>query len=219
MNRSAVVEMEDFEALLSRTAMADGEPLSALDRALIQTGLAASLPCLDQGAIQTGIGRALAQGATPAQIQEVISVVAGLGVHSLMASATTLIEASRQAGFDLEGPLSEEEARLWDKRVGTDPFWDAMETELPGFLKAMLRLSPAQFEAFFDFCAVPWKTRAVPARVKELLALASDAMAAHRFLPGFRLHLANAIQLGAGRIMVRECLQLAAEAPPHRGIA
>jgi len=110
------------------------------------------------------------------------------------------------------------EAAKWAARVGEDPFWSAMEDELPGFLRAMLRLSPFQFDAFFDYCAVPWKSGLVRARVKELLAMASDATPAHLFMPGFRLHLANAISLGAGRRAIDECIELAACAPPHVGV-
>jgi hypothetical protein len=58
----------------------------------------------------------------------------------------------------------------------------------------------------------------VRARVKELLAMACDATPAHVFMPGFRLHLANAISLGASRQAIDECIELAALAPPHIGI-
>jgi hypothetical protein len=43
-------------------------------------------------------------------------------------------------------------------------------------------------------------------------------MPSHRFMPGFRLHLANAIKLGAGRRALEDCLQLAADAPLHVGV-
>ena len=76
-----------------------------------------------------------------------------------------------------------------------------------------------QFSAFFDYCAVPWKSGRVRAVLKELIAMACDATPAHRFGPGFRLHLRNAIALGAGRRAVMETLEIAAAAPAHDGWA
>lgn len=146
-------------------------------------------------------------------------MIAGLGVHSLMLTSSLITEAARLADADGVIVFTQQEQQIWDDRVGNDPFWHRMEDELPGFLRSMLKLSPAQFEAFFDFCAVPWQTRTVSARTKELLAMASDAMPSHRFMPGFKLHLANAIKMGASRAAIKDCLELAAGAPSHIGVA
>ena len=40
-----------------------------------------------------------------------------------------------------------------------------------------------------------------------------------RFGPGFRLHLSNALLLGAGKLAVRETLAIARDAPAHIGVA
>lgn len=206
-------DMTVFEELVDRATDTDGDPLAPLDRALIEVGLAASVVSLDEVSVRSASAAAFAHGATPQQVQEVISVISGLGVHSLMISAMPIIEEATRAGHLFADTFTPEEQVLWDKRVGDDPFWQAMEAELPGFLRAMLKLSPRQFEAFFDYCAVPWINGTVRARTKELLAMASDAVAQHRFEPGFRLHLANAVKLGAGRTALRECLALARNAP------
>jgi hypothetical protein len=140
-------------------------------------------------------------------------LVSGLGVHSLMVTAVSI---ARAAGLEASS-LTPEEQALWDKHVGGDPFWIAFEAELPGFLRAMLKLSPDQFIAFFGYCAVPWKSGQVRAKLKELIAMACDATPAHRFGPGFRLHLGNAVKLGVGRRAVMETLDIAAATPPHEG--
>jgi len=220
-NRSAANTMTGLVEIRRRIAaltIEDGPPLSAQERAFMKLGLAASVTSLNTHAIDLAIQEAFDAGATPGEIQEVVSVVSGLGVHSLMVTATAILSRARLAGYDIDAPLTEFEAAKWAARVGEDPFWSAMEDELPGFLRAMLRLSPFQFDAFFDYCAVPWKSGLVRARVKELLAMASDATPAHLFMPGFRLHLANAISLGAGRRAIDECIELAACAPPHVGV-
>lgn len=212
------VEIGEFGALVAAADVNEGEALPALDRALIQLGLACALPSLNKDASGDAIAQALMHGASAQQIQEIVSLMAGLGVHSLMLTASLITAKADLTERDGTIAFTAEEQQIWDARVGNDPFWNRMEDELPGFLRSMLKLSPAQFEAFFDFCAVPWKTRTVSARTKELLAMASDAMPSHRFMPGFRLHLANAVKLGAGRRALEECLQLAAETPPHVGV-
>jgi alkylhydroperoxidase/carboxymuconolactone decarboxylase family protein YurZ len=221
-NRSAANTMAGLLQVRSQIAaltIEDGPPLSARERAFIKLGLAASVTSLNTPAIDSAIQEAFDAGATPGEIQEIVSVVSGLGVHSLMVTAPTILSSARRAGYDIDAPPTEIETAKWAARVGDDPFWSAMEREVPGFMRAMLRLSPAQFDAFFDYCAVPWKGGLVRAQVKELLAMASDATPAHLFMPGFRLHLANAIHLGAGRRAIAECIELAAQAPPHVGVA
>ena len=73
------------------------------------------------------------------------------------------------------------------------------------------------FVAFFDYCAIPWKSRALRTVTKELLSLAADSTPTHRYKPGFVLHLKNAIDLGAGARCIREVLEISAAGPPHRG--
>ena len=204
--------------LNSLRGVAEGTPLTPLPRALIQLGLAASVTSLDRGALTTAVAAAFDRGATPTQVQEVIALVSGLGVHSLMISAVVVLEESQRRGLITNSEaLDADRQILWDARVGDDPFWADFEREMPGFLKAMLILSPDIFTGFFDYCAIPWKSGAVPARVKELIAMASDATPAHRFGPGFRVHMGNALKLGCGRAEILEALNLAAAAPPHRG--
>ena len=89
---------------------------------------------------------------------------------------------------------------------------------MPGFIDAVLRLSPDAFRGFVEYGAIPARTRQVPAVVKELISIAVDAVPNHRFLPGLRLHLANALQLGAGRRAVLDALELAENAPASPGV-
>mgnify|MGYP003382387015 CR=1 FL=1 len=205
-------------ALKALDGVVEGHPLAPLPRALIRLGLAASVTSLERGALSVAVATAYDRGATPVQVQEVIALVSGLGVHSLMISAVTVLEEAQRRGLIAAGEaLDTERQILWDARVGDDPFWADFEREMPGFLKAMLILSPDIFTGFFDYCAIPWKSGAVPARVKELIAMASDATPAHRFGPGLRVHMGNAIKLGCGRTEILEALDLAAAAPAHRG--
>lgn len=194
----------------------DGERLDPVWSALIRLGVVVSVTSLDRSAIEAVIDHALSAGASIGQAQEVISLVSGLGVHSLMVSLPALAARAKGQGA-IDGPLDPQRQALWNDHVGHDPFWIAFEEEMPGFLAAMLRLSPDQFTAFFDYCAVPWRSGTVRAQCKELIGLASDATPTQRFLPGFRLHLRNAVALGAGKLAVLEAIEIAAGAPPHQG--
>lgn len=196
--------------------VAEGEPLDSLAIAFVELGVASSVTSLDPAAIDRAIASAFAAGATVQQIQEVVSLISGLGVHSLMIAAPMILAQAPDTGA-ARRPLDRDQQALWDHHVGTDPFWADFERELPGFLEAMLRLSNDQFVAFFDYCAVPWRSGTVRAQLKELIAMASDATPTHRFLPGFRIHLRNAVALGAGRAAVMGALDIAAAAPAHTG--
>jgi len=196
----------------------DGAALAPLDAALIRLAVCVAVTALDRGAIDAGIAAAFDAGASAAQVQEIIALASGLGVHSLMVTALPVLEAAAARGLiDPAAPLGAERQALWDAHVGDDPFWTAFSAELPGFLDAMLRLSPDIFTGFFEYCALPWRSGTVRARVKELAALACDAAPSHRFRPGFRVHLRNAIALGIGRRAILQALDIAAAAPENRG--
>ena len=211
--------LETLDALLDGLNAPEGEGLTEQDRAFVTLGLAASLPCLNKADIEQAIADAFRLGASIGQVQEIVSLVSGLGVHSLMASAATIVQQAKLAGRDVDDAFTPDQQAVWDARVGNDPFWLSMEAELPGFLRSMLLLSTDQFEAFFDYCSIPWKSGMVRARVKELVALATDAMPTHIFMPGLRLHLKNAVALGIGRQAIREAIALAQATPAHAGVA
>lgn len=208
----------EAEALTSE--LGPGNALNGMELALIELAVAVSVTALDRAATAAAIARAFDAGCSVEQVQEIIALTSGLGVHSLMISAAeVLAEGARRGLVAATEPLDAERQALWDRHVGTDPFWIGFSAELPGFLEAMLRLSPDLFTGFFAYCAIPWRSGTVRAKVKELAAMACDASPTHRFRPGFRVHLNNAIKLGVGRTGILQALDLAAAAPDHRGTA
>jgi alkylhydroperoxidase/carboxymuconolactone decarboxylase family protein YurZ len=196
-----------------------GEPLSPATAVLIGLGVAASLPALEPEATRERTREALALGVTQAQVSEVLMLVAGLGVHSLMQGARDLQTVLEERGEADSGPLDRRRQDLWDEHVGADPYWEGFERRVPGFLDALVRQSPESFEAFFAICAVPWRMGGLDARTKELIALATDTMPGHRYLPGVRIHVAGALATGAGRRAIEEAIEIGAAAPPHKGVA
>jgi alkylhydroperoxidase/carboxymuconolactone decarboxylase family protein YurZ len=217
MNEISIANLR-AEAEILTARLAAGEPLDAQAAALVTLAVAVSVTSLDRAKIDAAVARAFDAGASIAQVQEIIALASGLGVHSLMVSAAAVLDEARRRGLaDPQAPLDPERQRLWQVHVGDDPFWTAFSAELPGFLEAMLRLSPDIFVGFFAYCAIPWQSGTVRARVKELAAIACDAAPSHRFRPGFRVHLGNAIKLGVGRTAIMQALDIAAAAPEHRG--
>jgi alkylhydroperoxidase/carboxymuconolactone decarboxylase family protein YurZ len=207
------------EALRLTEDLEAGEELDPRSVALIALAVQVSATTLAAESIEALAEDALDAGATAAEVHETIVLVSGIGVHSLFEGSRALAEVLRRRGDPgLDAPLDEARLELRRRWIGEDPYWSYVEAEVPGFLDALLRLSPPAFEAFLAYCAVPWKTAALRALTKELIALASDATASHRYTPGMRLHIGNAIRLGAGRRQILTALDIAASAPPHRGV-
>lgn len=208
------------QALTRLDGTAEGAGLTPADSALIRLALALSPTCLNPAAIKIAGADALAAGVPGRALHEVAVLVSALGVHTLMAASGPLARLRAAAGEPvLSAPLSPEQTAIRDRRIGADRYWQRFETAVPDFLDPLLRQSPPAFEAFFDYCALPWRDRTLSALQMELISLAVDACLTHRFGPGFRLHLDNALNLGAGRAAIIATLDLAAAAPAHDGIA
>ena len=214
---SAVVTSAEIRAVAEDAlrGVADGDHLDDVTAALIGLSVRAVVTTMDTEGSEQHIRLALAAGATPAQVQEVLTVVAAIGMHTFFESSRQLARIA--AELDTAAPATADR-ELWARYVGDDSYWARAEVAVPGFLDALLRMSPEAFAAFFEFCSVPWKSRTVPALTKELVSLACDATPGHRYLPAFRFHLANALRLGAGALIVRDTLSIAEKAPLPRGV-
>lgn len=217
----SVISLQELrsEALALIEAIDVGHPLDPQTAALIGFSVRAAVTAMDFDGARDFALRAIDAGATPQQLHEALFLVSGLGVHSLFSGSRLLADLAG-AGDDRQPapPLDDERQKLWDKHIGADKYWAKLEKEVPGFLQALLRQSPAGFEAFIGYCAVPWKSGLLPVLTKELISMAVDATPTHRYLPGMRLHLLNAVRLGAGRAAIVQALDLAAEAPLHAGV-
>lgn len=212
-----MIEITDIrnEALGLLAEAPEGALLSAVTAELVAFATHISVTSLDEAGARTHAAKALALGATAAQLHEVALLVSGLGVHSLFVGTRLIDSLAPDSGLQT---LDVERQTLWDKWVGADRYWDKFEREVPGFLKALLRASAAGFDAFFRYCAVPWQNPQLTPLSKELIALATDATPTHRFMPGMRLHLRNALKLGAGRTEILQVLDIAGHTAGHAGV-
>lgn len=194
----------------------EGEDLDPLQAMLIDFALHASPMAMDTAGARDRMERALAAGATAEQLQEVLALVSGMGAHAYFDNARTLARLTEpEVG---RGAFDAERQEIWDRRIGESGYWTTMHEEIPGFLEALLWLSPSGFVSFLDYVGAPFRTRAVPTLTKELIGMAADACPAHVYLPGMRMHLRNAVEMGAGQAAVWHTMRIAAASPGMVGV-
>ena len=77
------------------------------------------------------------------------------------------------------------------------PLWDSV-----------LDLDPDYFEAYLRLSEIPWRRGRLDPKVKELLYIAVDVVTTHLYEPGIRIHMRNALALGATESELMEVLEL-----------
>lgn len=195
-----------------------GESLPARTRVLVEYAVRVSVTSLDLVAARDRAQQALDLGVTADQLHEVLVLVSGLGVHTLMEGSRQLLELIVERGGAVP-TMDAGRSALRQRYVGTSTYWTRFEEHVPGFLDAILCLSPEAFEGFMAFGAIPAHTNQLEPVVREIISVAVDATPQHRYMPGLRLHLANALRLGAGRAELLEAIDVAAVAPDAPGVS
>jgi alkylhydroperoxidase/carboxymuconolactone decarboxylase family protein YurZ len=152
--------------------------------------------------IRQHIVAALRHGATPAEIMEVLELTSTLGIHACNIGVPLLIEVLEEEGVRKgPAPLSERQEKLKADFAATRGYWHE-------FWEGILELAPDLFEAYLEFSSVPWKTGTLEPKVKEMIYVAFDASATHLYVPGLKLHLRNAVRLGATQEELTEVLSI-----------
>lgn len=194
----------------------EGDGLDARTTALVAFAVASAPTTLDASGMKRHAQAALDAGATSAELTEAMVLASAIGVHGLHEGSRVLCELlSRDAS---SAPQLDEEAQELRDRLLGDPYWQRLDRELTGFVDSLLALSMPAFRAFVDYCAVPWQTGTLEARTKELIYISVDSTPTHRYLPGMRFHIANALALGATRREILDVIEIAAAAGPGHGI-
>mgnify|MGYP003386878939 FL=1 len=76
------------------------------------------------------------------------------------------------------------------------------------FWSDVLELDSEFFSAYTKFSSVPAKNNALDPKVREFLYIAIDASTTHLYMPGLKIHIQNALALGATRDEIMEVLEL-----------
>ena len=153
--------------------------------------------------IRQHIRAALDLGATGAEIMEVLELTSTLGIHASNIGVPLLLEVLTEEGKRTgPAPLSEKQEQLKAEFTRNRGYWHT-------FWDGLLELDPELFEAYVEFSSVPWKTGVLEPKVKEFIYTAFDASATHLYVPGLRLHMQNAVRLGATAEELMEVLEIA----------
>ena len=97
--------------------------------------------------------------------------------------------------------LSQKQQALKEEFIKNRGYWG-------GFWEDVLQLDADFFSAYTKFSSVPVKTGALDPKVREFIYIAIDASTTHLYLRGLRLHMQNALALGATRDEIMEVLEL-----------
>ncbi|KAL1618025.1 hypothetical protein SLS54_007558 [Diplodia seriata] len=164
--------------------------------------------------IQTHVKQALKEGATAAEIMEVIELTSTLGIHACNIGVPLLVEVMKEEGIyethpTAGAPFDERREKLKADFTQKRGYWHQ-------FWEDFLKLDPEFFEAYLDFSTVSWTKNvngsekgALEPKIKELIYCAFDAAATHLYQPGLKLHMKNAIGYGATPEEIIEVLEIA----------
>ncbi|CZR54238.1 uncharacterized protein PAC_04121 [Phialocephala subalpina] len=155
---------------------------------------------------------ALENGATPAEVMEVLELTSTLGIHACNIGVPLLVEVMKEEGiYSKKYPEGweegEERKRLRTEFTEKRGYWHT-------FWEDFLRLDPEFFGAYLEFSTVPWVRERkeggyLEPRIKELIYCAFDAASTHLYQPGLKLHMRNALGLGSTPEEIMEVLELA----------
>ncbi len=153
--------------------------------------------------IRQHIRAAIGHGATAAELTEVLELTSTLGIHACNIGVPLLLDVLDEEGRDTApAARTDEQERLKKEFEANRGYWHE-------FWDGFLDLDPELFGAYLEFSSVPWKTGVLEPKVKEFVYIAFDASATHLYVPGLKLHMRNAIRLGATTAEVMEVLEIA----------
>jgi alkylhydroperoxidase/carboxymuconolactone decarboxylase family protein YurZ len=201
----------EFFAAYTRLAAApwrDGGHLDPKAKELVSLAVNAAATHLYEPAIRLHIRRALEQGASEAELLEVLELTSTMGIHSVTVGVPVLLECAGGSGREADAGLSPRQKEIKCAFEETRGYWNA-------FWDGVLELDPEFFAAYLEFSGRPWTHGVLEPKVKELVYTAFDASATHMYIPGLKQHIENALGYGATRGEIMEVFELAATIGIH----
>lgn len=185
--------------------------LGAKVQSLISIAVAANATHLHVPNIHRHMKAALREGASKAEIVEVLCLSSTLGVHACNIGVPLLFEVLKESGREMPKGMDGMSASQWEMKEDFEKkrgYWHA-------FWEDFLRLSPEFFGAYVEFSSVPWTNGGVKGKgvlepkVKELVYCAFDCAATHLYTPGLKLHMKNVLGYGGTPEEIMEVMELA----------
>jgi len=198
------LDMNYFEAYLNLRDMSQrSERLPEKVQEFIYIAVAASTTHIHSPSIRAHIQAALAVGATSDEIKEVIGLTFLVGIHTVTLGAPILLELMEETGIKGggNGVTDEQRQEIKDNFIKQRGFWT--ETWNP-----ILQLDPNFFRAYTDFSGLPSQTGVLEPKVRELITCAFDAATTHLYARGTKIHMRNALNLGATPDEIMEMLEI-----------
>ncbi|OGE54877.1 hypothetical protein PENARI_c005G02786 [Penicillium arizonense] len=158
-------------------------------------------------AIRCHIHAARAIGATADEIMDVIGLTQLVGIHTVTLGAPILQELIEEEGITIkpEGvdsdELDRERQRIKNDFIGARGFWT--DTWNP-----FLDLDPVFFEAYSRFSANASSCQRLEPKHRELIVCAFDVATTHLYGRGTKIHMRNALRLGATPDEIMEMLEI-----------
>jgi alkylhydroperoxidase/carboxymuconolactone decarboxylase family protein YurZ len=184
---------------LERTAES-GEHLDPKTRAFVQVTLNAALTHRDAVGLRRAINAALDAGATEEELVEVLFVTVTLAVHGMNIDVLTEV-------LDEEG-LRAQPVQWTPRQVAIREEYTTARGYWATFLDPTLELAPDFLEAYLAFSAAPARFGVLDAKTREFIYLAFDTSPTHLHRAGMRVHIRNALRLGATPAELAEVMAL-----------
>tara|TARA_R110002020_G_scaffold5841_7_gene24002 strand:+ start:30950 stop:31684 length:735 start_codon:yes stop_codon:yes gene_type:complete len=179
--------------------------LSPRMKELVLFAMHAMATSLNVNTVERQVARALAAGATKAEIIDVALTISVLANHALYSSLPTFEEEWQAHGKSDEAQTADGEAYEAAKRhfMEVRGFWN---NDRDLVAKSM----PKYFAALTDLSTETWARGALSRKEREFICIAIDCTVTHTYDPGLRIHIRNAIREGATRQEILAIFQLAA---------
>lgn len=177
--------------------------LTPRQRALVSLAIDANVTHLDAAGMRRHIRGALDNGATEREVLEVLECCATVSVHAMNFGVPVLFDVLEDRGLiDQSSALSERQCGLRGEFVEKRGYWNATWDKI-------LQLDPDMFAAYIQYSAHPSADRALVALEREFIYIAFDTSATHLYGVGLKLHLENALDLGATTGQLLEIMEIA----------
>ncbi|MBX3194480.1 MAG: carboxymuconolactone decarboxylase family protein [Microbacteriaceae bacterium] len=178
--------------------------LDAKTQAFVGLAVDAATTHLHRPGIRRHIAAALAAGATPQEVMEVLECTATLSIHAMNVGVPVLVEVLAEKGIRTEpAPLDAEQERIKADFTRQRGYWNPTWDE-------MLELTPELFEAYTAFSSHPWLHGTLGPKLREFIYIAFDTSSTHLYKVGLKLHIENALGYGATPQEILEIMEIAA---------
>lgn len=200
----AKLQPDYFEAYLNMQDVSQRRKrLSPKIQQFIYLSVAACCTHIHSPAVKAHTSAAIKLGATKEELFEVIGLTSLVGIHAVTQGVPLLLELCEEFGLPgaAEGPgVAEERERIKQDFIKKRGFWT--DTWNP-----LLQMDAPFFESYTKFSTQSYVGPLEP-KDREIIVCAFDAATTHLYNRGTKIHMRNAIKLGATPEELMEMLEI-----------